>query len=188
MPTDTPTPPLLISPLPAGVAVRFTSGYGPRTNPVTGQYQSLHNGQDIGVSSNTPIQASAAGKVITSAYTDTSGNYVKVDHGGGWATAYLHLNERRAQVGDTVAAGQTIGLSGSTGRSTGPHLHFIVYYNGSPVDPRPIVRWDQQVSGPATLPALAGGGVSRWGVLAAAVSGLLLIGAALWRRQQMGAV
>lgn len=177
--------PTLLSPLPAGVETRFTSGFGPRTNPVTKQYQSLHNGQDIGVAANTPILAVAPGRVTTSSFTDTSGNYVKVDHGGGWSTAYLHLNERRAQVGDLVKAGQTIGLSGSTGRSTGPHLHFIVYNDGNPVDPRPLVRWDVQVSGPIDRSgAPSSGGM---GLLIPILSSALILGALYWRRRSRAA-
>lgn len=188
MATATPTPPTLISPLPPGVEGRFTSSYGPRTNPVTKQYQSLHNGQDIAVPSGTPLHAVAAGTITTSTFTDVSGNYIKIDHGGGWSTAYLHLSDRRAAVGQQVKQGEVIGLSGSTGRSTGPHLHFIVYYNGQAVDPKPLVQWDQRAPGGAlpTISTLSGGwkGIG----LAALLAGLVVAGAVAWKRRAGQAV
>lgn len=142
-----------------GAAYRFTSGFGPRTNPVTGEYQSLHNGLDLAVPTGTPILSVAAGTVVTSGYTDVNGNWIKVDHGNGYMTAYLHLSERRVQAGQKVSQGEVLGLSGSTGRSTGPHLHFILYQNGTPVDPKGLVNW--------ALTAASSSPAVRWGVVAA---------------------
>ena len=158
---------------PVGSAeLRFTSGFGPRTNPVTGQYQSLHNGLDIAVPTGTPILAAAAGKVVVSGYTETNGNWVKIDHGNQHATAYLHLSERKVSAGQEVRQGQVIGLSGSTGRSTGPHLHFIVYQDSTPIDPKGVVNWALTA---ATAAPMAG----RAAVVAAAVIVPLL--ALAWR-------
>ena len=95
----------------------------------------MHEGIDIGAGSGTPIRAAAAGTVIHAGWLGGYGNLVVIDHGGGVATAYGHQSSIAAGSGAFVAQGQVIGYVGSTGNSTGPHLHFEVRVNGAPQDP-----------------------------------------------------
>ena len=111
------------------------SNYGYRTHPITGKVSSFHKGIDIAASSGNPVLAAASGTVVKSYMSSSYGNYIVISHGGGLMTAYAHLSRRLVSVGDTVSAGQQIGKVGSTGNSTGPHLHFEVYVNGSTVNP-----------------------------------------------------
>lgn len=113
---------------------RFSSGFGYRRHPILG-YSRLHAGVDIGNSSGTPIWAAKAGTVIFSGWRGGYGNAVIVDHGGGVSTLYGHMSQRLVSEGTNVGTGETVGLMGSTGMSTGPHLHFEVRINGSPNDP-----------------------------------------------------
>ncbi|WP_262423976.1 M23 family metallopeptidase [Brachybacterium sp. Z12] len=101
----------------------LTSGYGGRMHPVLGYYKS-HNGVDFGASCGTPVSAAQSGTVVAVEYNNASGNRVKIDHGNGVITGYYHLQGFNTSVGATVSAGETIGTVGSTGRSTGCHLHF----------------------------------------------------------------
>ena len=95
----------------------------------------MHEGIDIAAPSGTSVVASASGTIVVSGWMGGYGNLVVVDHGGGVATAYGHLSGFAAFSGSYVSQGQTIGYVGSTGHSTGPHLHFEVRVGGSPVDP-----------------------------------------------------
>lgn len=113
----------------------ITSPFGYRMHPIRGRYI-FHSGIDIGVASGTPIKCSANGTVIMSTWYGGYGNCIIVDHGGGWSTLYGHCSALYVSKGKTVLQGTVIGAVGSTGMSTGPHLHFEVRYNGSPVDPR----------------------------------------------------
>ena len=106
----------------------LTSGFGYR-------WGRMHEGIDIAVPSGTPVHASASGTVIVAGWVGGYGNLVVIDHGGGVATAYGHNTSVAVGVGQSVAQGQVISYSGSTGHSTGPHVHFEVRINGSPVDP-----------------------------------------------------
>jgi murein DD-endopeptidase MepM/ murein hydrolase activator NlpD len=115
---------------------KLESGVGGRRNPFGGRGYEYHEGQDIDAAYGTPVQAAATGRVITAGWQRGYGNVVYVDHGSGLSTRYGHLSEIDVSVGQTVARGQTIGLVGSTGRSTGPHLHYEVRINNQPVDPR----------------------------------------------------
>jgi murein DD-endopeptidase MepM/ murein hydrolase activator NlpD len=108
---------------------------GPITSPYGMRWGSLHPGIDIGAGTGTPIKAAAAGRVIVSGYSGGYGNLIVIDHGNGIATAYAHQSSLAASTGQRVSQGQVIGYVGSTGFSTGPHLHFEVRVNGSPVDP-----------------------------------------------------
>jgi len=117
----------------------ITSVQGNRVHPVTGQY-GTHGGTDIGASYGSAIYAAGSGTVVT-AYNDSGynggyGNYCIIDHGSGVQTLYAHMSVCSVSAGQTVAAGQIIGYVGSTGRSTGAHLHFEVWSNGSRQDPQ----------------------------------------------------
>jgi hypothetical protein len=101
-----------------------------RKNPVTGRTAD-HRGTDYQCPTGTGVLATAAGQVITSAFVSGYGEYIKLDHGNGITSGYAHLNLRQVTVGQTVTAGQQIGLSGNTGNSTGPHLHFEIFVNGN---------------------------------------------------------
>lgn len=106
----------------------ITSRFGPRTHPITGIY-SNHLGTDIRANYGTPIKAARGGTVITSGYHSSYGNYVVVDHYDGVTTLYAHMSSRAVSVGQTVSQGQVLGYVGSTGSSTGNHLHFEVRVN-----------------------------------------------------------
>jgi murein DD-endopeptidase MepM/ murein hydrolase activator NlpD len=115
---------------------KLESGVGGRRNPFGGRGWEYHEGQDIDAAFGTPVQVAASGRVIIAAWQRGYGNVVYVDHGSGLSTRYGHLSEIDVNVGQTVSRGQTIGLVGSTGRSTGPHLHYEVRINNQPVDPK----------------------------------------------------
>ena len=108
---------------------------GPITSPFGMRWGSLHPGIDIGVPTGTPIHAAAAGKVIWCGWMSGYGNLVMIDHGAGLASLYGHQSRIAASCGESVAQGQLIGYVGCTGFCTGPHLHFEIRLNGSPVDP-----------------------------------------------------
>jgi len=110
------------------VSGSVTSGFGSR-------WGRMHEGIDIAVGQGTPVHAAAAGTVIYAEWMEGYGNLVAIDHGNGLSTAYGHNSALACSVGQTVSAGQVIAYSGSTGHSTGPHVHFEVRVNGSPVDP-----------------------------------------------------
>lgn len=123
---------VLIWPTPS--SYRVTSDFGQRIHPVTGQ-SSFHGGIDIGASQGADIEAADGGTVIWADYKGTYGNCVMIDHGSGLVTLYAHASELLVSNGDKVSQGQVIAYVGSTGRSTGPHLHFEVRKNGSRVSP-----------------------------------------------------
>ena len=111
-----------------------TSEYGMRTNPVTGRYI-LHGGIDIANVTGTEIRCAFDGVVSDSGYSDSYGNYVIISHGANVKTLYAHCSELMTESGKEVKKGEPIALVGSTGRSTGPHLHFEVRIGGNRVDP-----------------------------------------------------
>lgn len=117
---------------------RITSGFGGRSSPTEGA-SSNHQGIDIGASTGTGIVAAASGTVTISTYSYSAGNYIMINHGGGVSTVYMHCSQLLASVGDTVSQGQVIAKVGSTGYSTGPHLHFGVRLNGAYVNPSKYV-------------------------------------------------
>ncbi len=124
------------SPIGSGWESRVTSEFGYRSDPFTGQ-ASGHTGIDIAVPTGTPVRAALPGVVTTATYDAGGyGYYVKVDHGNGMVTLYAHNSKLLVKVGDAVEAGDMVSMSGSTGRSTGPHLHFEVRVNGQRVNPR----------------------------------------------------
>jgi len=114
---------------------RISSGFTNRISPITGRPEK-HNGLDFAAPGGTPIFAAESGTVIDSRYSSSWGNVVQIDHGGGIVTLYAHCSARLVSKGQTVKRGDTIALVGSTGWSTGNHLHFTVYKNGVAVDPR----------------------------------------------------
>jgi len=99
----------------------------------------VHTGIDLRAAWGEPVAAAAAGRVIFAGPYGGYGNAVIIDHGGGMSTLYAHLSSIAVGYGETVTAGQTIGRVGSTGLSTGPHLHFEVRIDGQPVDPMPYL-------------------------------------------------
>ncbi len=120
-------------PLPYRVAI--TDSYGYRTHPVTGKKTTWHNGVDLAAGAGTAIYATKSGTVTTALRSDIWGNYVVINHGDGFSSLYAHMQGLIVKAGDYVKQGQTIGYVGSTGLSTGPHLHFTIYYNGADVNP-----------------------------------------------------
>jgi murein DD-endopeptidase MepM/ murein hydrolase activator NlpD len=112
----------------------ITSRFGPRVHPIFGVVK-FHYGIDFGAGAGSPIRAAAAGKVLSAGWIGGYGNTTIIDHGGGMATLYAHQSSFGVSAGQQVSAGQTIGAVGSTGNSTGPHLHFEVRVNGQAVDP-----------------------------------------------------
>lgn len=138
-PIPPPGPPLIgadgfHSPLGAGWQERVTSEFGWRNCPFHGR--ELHSGIDLAAPTGTPIAAALSGTVTVSRYHSSLGNYTVIDHGGGLTTTYAHQSQRLVSVGEAVTAGQIIGLVGSTGNSTGPHLHLEVRVNGQLQNPR----------------------------------------------------
>lgn len=113
---------------------RITSGFGGRSSPTEGA-SSNHKGVDIGASSGASIVAAASGTVVISTYSYSAGNYIMLNHGGGVYTVYMHCSQLLVSEGQTVSQGQTIAKVGSTGYSTGSHLHFGVRAGGSYLNP-----------------------------------------------------
>ncbi|ANJ29043.1 hypothetical protein ATC03_17430 [Agromyces aureus] len=123
------------------VAGRMTDGYGPRPNKPVAGVNEFHRGTDVAASCNSPVYAATGGVVVEARANGSYGNWILVDHGAGVATGYAHLVNGGILVnaGDTVTAGQLIGMVGSTGASTGCHLHFEVRLDGVAVDARPFM-------------------------------------------------
>ena len=120
---------------PAGAPHFIWPVSGPITSPFGMRWGKLHPGIDIGVPTGTPVHAAAAGKVVWCGWMSGYGNFVVLDHGGGFATAYGHNSRVAVSCGEEVAQGQVVAYSGCTGFCTGPHVHFEVRVNGTPVDP-----------------------------------------------------
>jgi murein DD-endopeptidase MepM/ murein hydrolase activator NlpD len=114
----------------------ITSPFGWRSNPFGGAPE-FHQGLDIAAPTGTTVTAAAGGTVIMAQWYGGYGNYILIDHGGGYSTGYGHLSAIYVTTGQSVQRGQAIGAVGSTGQSTGPHLHFEVRIAGKPVDPAP---------------------------------------------------
>lgn len=112
----------------------ITSNYGYRVHPIRGTTR-LHTGMDFGVGYGVPVLAADNGVVIHSGWCGGYGNTIIIDHGGGFTTLYAHASSLAVNVGQTVKQGQIVSRVGSTGMSTGPHLHFEVRYHGNPINP-----------------------------------------------------
>lgn len=120
--------------MPAPSYTRVSDDYGNRIHPILGVKQ-FHNGIDFAAPGGSPILAAQSGTVIAAAYSSTMGNYIMINHGGGVITIYMHASALYVSAGQTVTKGQKIAAVGTTGRSTGNHLHFSVRVNGSYVSP-----------------------------------------------------
>lgn len=135
----------------------LSSSYGWRRHPVTGRY-AMHEGLDFAAPRGTPILAASAGIVVDASYQTGYGNTVEIDHGDGLLTRYAHASELLVKRGDVVERGQEVAKVGSTGRSTGSHLHFEVRMAGQPLDPRMFLNGNgQPVALSATALAAAAG-------------------------------
>ena len=122
----------------------ISSGFGYRSDPFTGG-AAFHAGLDFRGPIGAPIYAAAKGRVTFAGVKQGYGNCIEIDHGNGLTTRYAHMSAFRARVGQEVAPGNVIGAIGSTGRSTGPHLHFEVRVHDQPVNPRPFLEAAQNV-------------------------------------------
>jgi murein DD-endopeptidase MepM/ murein hydrolase activator NlpD len=119
--------------------VEFTSGFGIRSDPFLGR-PAMHTGLDFRAQTGDPVRATANGKVVNSGWSGGYGRMVEIDHGNGLSTRYGHLSQIDVKVGDIIKIGQVIGEVGSTGRSTGPHLHYETRIDGEAVDPQKFLR------------------------------------------------
>lgn len=134
--------------LPTSLPVAGTwraSGYGWRLDPITGQ-AAVHEGIDFIAESGTPIRAAAAGVVAFAGYHPTYGHLIELDHGGGLLTRYAHASKLLAKQGEFIKRGAVIAKVGSTGRSTGSHLHFEVRQNGRALNPTPFLRGGEKAA------------------------------------------
>ena len=119
--------------------VDMSSPFGMRLDPFLGR-PAIHTGVDLRGEIGEPARATATGKVTIAGWDGGYGNMVEIDHGNGLATRYGHLSKILVKVGQFVRIGETVGLIGSTGRSTGPHLHYETRINGEAVDPQKFLR------------------------------------------------
>jgi murein DD-endopeptidase MepM/ murein hydrolase activator NlpD len=119
--------------------VEFTSGFGVRSDPFLGR-PAMHTGLDFRAAMGDPVRATANGKVVSAGWSGGYGRMIEIDHGNGLSTRYGHLSEIGVKVGDQIKIGQVIGEVGSTGRSTGPHLHYETRIDGEAVDPQKFLR------------------------------------------------
>ncbi|MHB8961567.1 MAG: M23 family metallopeptidase [Saccharofermentanales bacterium] len=114
------------------------SGYGTRIHPIY-KYKHFHPAADQGAAKGTPIKAAAAGYVVRASWERSMGYNIVINHGNGFVTTYMHNSKNLVTAGQRVKKGDKIGLVGSTGTATGPHLHFAVTYNGTPFNPQKIL-------------------------------------------------
>lgn len=133
----------------------ISSPFGERIHPITHK-RKMHNGIDLSAAEGVPIYAARDGTVYIAEYNQFNGNYVKIDHDGGYQTVYLHMRNSIVSTGEKVKAGQVIGYCGQTGAATGSHLHYEVRYNGTPIDPAPYINLES--GGGATSGSAVSGG------------------------------
>lgn len=126
-------------PLGANQLIKVSSEYGPAMHPVQ-KVEKHHNGIDLVAKEGTPVYATADGEVVISEKGSARGNYVQIKHSETYQTQYAHMSKNAVKVGDSVKRGEIIGYVGSTGQSTGPHLHYEVHENGEPVNPREFMK------------------------------------------------
>lgn len=127
-----------------GASFELSSGFGPRLDPFTGRY-AFHSGMDFAAPLGTPVRATAAGTVIFAGVRGSYGNMVEIDHGMGLHTRYGHLSTITVKVGMKVGKGAALGRLGSTGRSTGPHVHYEVWYEDAVRNPRNFIEAGRHV-------------------------------------------
>jgi murein DD-endopeptidase MepM/ murein hydrolase activator NlpD len=120
--------------------IYLSSPYGYRIHPVYGTYR-FHSGVDLAAPKGTPIYATRSGTVTRATYDSSSGYYVTINHGDGFSSSYLHMTHYIVKAGQKVKQGEVIGYVGSTGTSTGNHLHFSVYYNGTSQNPAAYIKF-----------------------------------------------
>ena len=118
---------------------RLSSAYGNRADPFTG-VKKFHTGMDMAAPTGTPVKATLDGKVVAVSFNQVYGNYVIISHINGYQSLYAHLHTATVKVGQRINQGEKLGLVGSTGYSTGPHLHFTVYKNGKLVNPQELIK------------------------------------------------
>ncbi len=128
---------------PMGIEAEQTSAFGHRLDPFT-RGLAMHTGMDFRAEQGTPVRTGGAGRVVMAEYNGGYGNMVEIDHGHGIATRYAHLSQIQVSDGQQVSAGAIIGRVGSTGRSTGPHLHYETRIDGDAVDPQRFLRAGQR--------------------------------------------
>lgn len=126
--------------------LEITSGYGPRIDPFLGR-MALHAGMDIREEPGAPVRATAGGKVVSAGWSGGYGNMVEIEHENDLSTRYGHLSMITVAEGQYVSPGTVLGRVGSTGRSTGPHLHYEVRIDGEAVDPGRFLRASDRVAG-----------------------------------------
>ena len=122
--------------------LRITSGYGVRKHPIL-KKKIMHHGIDFKGSHKSPIQATASARVKFAGWSNSFGNLIILDHGNSITTVYAHLSERKVRTGQRVKKNDIIGLQGSTGRSTGEHLHYEVHYKGKSINPVKFLQINQ---------------------------------------------
>lgn len=120
-----------------------SSEFGLRSNPFGGRGYEMHEGIDFSGPVGKPILATAEGVVVRAEYNGGYGNHVKIDHGYSYETLYAHMSELEVTIGDRVQRGDIVGYLGSTGRSSGPHLHYSIYRNGQAVNPRYYLKLEE---------------------------------------------
>ena len=125
---------------------RITSGYGWRNSPFENGSE-LHAGIDIAINAGVPVVATADGQIVQSGPAGGYGNMVQIDHGNGISTIYGHNSQLNVSVGEAVKKGQVVSFAGSTGKSTGPHVHYEVRENGKVVDPWKYLIFHKQLVG-----------------------------------------
>jgi len=117
---------------------RLSSPWGPRTNPITAEF-GFHGGADYAAPAGTPVLAARGGRVAETGFNDILGNYIVLEHSGGFETVYGHLDHASVSLNDEVRSGMILGAVGSTGMVTGPHLHFEIRQHGRSRDPQPML-------------------------------------------------
>ena len=130
---------------------RVTSKFGKRRDPISGR-RAMHQGVDLAAPAGAPVSAAAGGRVVKAGFNGTYGHMIELAHGNGVRTRYGHLRKLLVKAGEKVKPGQRIGLVGSTGRSTGPHLHYEVRLGGRPVDPLKVFRAGKKLADGITAP------------------------------------
>ena len=120
-------------------AGEISSPFGKRVHPLSGE-ETTHNGIDIAANTGTDILCVEDGTVQKSEYNQFSGNFIVIAHSDGYTSSYAHLMESKVKPGDTIKKGQLIGISGSTGAVTGPHLHMEIRKDSTPVDPMTLIK------------------------------------------------